>query len=980
MEQSDDWYKKAVFYEVLVRSFADSSGNGSGDMRGLASKLDYLAWLGVDCLWLPPFFPSPLRDGGYDVADYMGVQPELGTLEDVGMLIKEAHDRGLRVITDFVMNHTSDAHPWFQESRSDPDGPYGDFYVWRDEPLEYLDARIIVLDTEESNWTWDPVREQYFWHRFYSHQPDLNFENPAVLEELMKAIRFWLDQGVDGFRLDAVPYLIEQDGTNCENLTGTHDILKQVRAMVDAEYPGRILLCEANQWPDDVIEYFGDSDECHMAFHFPVMPRLYMGLRRGSRESISQILADTPPIPEGTQWGTFLRNHDELTLEMVTEEERQYMWAEYAPVPRMKCNLGIRRRLAPLVEGDQRRIRLLHAMLLALPGSPVLYYGDEIGMGDNIWLNDRDGVRTPMQWNAEPGAGFSTADPAEFVHPLISDPVYSNTYVNVQAQASDPGSLLNWLHGMLHLRREHDLFGLGDFTDLGGSHQVFSFTRSFGDTTLVALNNLTGTNQVASVNLAGLAGRTPRVIAGIVEPREVTDEPYPVPLTPYAFCWLLFEGNRMTVTRPSPDALRTAWWQHLQTARWFGGKGTAGEVSALEPLAWYTPEGAWPAVRSEIATITYSSGVVEYYQFLAAYRPAGAASGLADVDVPGLGTVTASDATLDPEAIRALVDGVLASPHPALEWRHRVAIDADTPVKVFGGEQSNTTLVIGSTSLFKLFRKVEPGTNLDADVLAALDGADSTPRLEARLTADWPDGTSTDLGILIERVDQAEDGWEIATASCSAGTDFSDAAHALGAALREVHERLASAFGRGERSGDELADHMERRLRDAVAQAAELDQLAGDLSLSFGALRGRTLPVQRVHGDFHLGQTLRSPAGWTIIDFEGEPAKTASERREFDSVWRDVAGMMRSFDYARSAHRDPSGTEATQWAEDATQAFLTGYCETTQADSPLLSAYEVDKAVYEVLYELRNRPDWVSIPMRAVTDQAARGTRPLGDH
>jgi len=531
------WFKTAVFYEVLVRSFKDSDGSGVGDLRGLTEKLDYLAWLGVDCLWLPPFFPSPLRDGGYDVEDYTDVQPELGLLDDMRALLEAAHERGMRVITDFVMNHTSDQHPWFVESRNDPEGPYGDFYVWRDEPTEYLDARVIFIDSEESNWTYDAVRGQYFWHRFYSHQPDLNFANPRVLDEILDAVRFWLALGVDGFRLDAVPYLIEEDGTNCENLPGTHTILKQVRAMVDEEFPGRILLCEANQWPQDVIEYFGDDDECHMAFHFPVMPRLYMGIRRGSREAISQILADTPPIPEGCQWGTFLRNHDELTLEMVTEDERQYMWAEYAPLPRMKCNLGIRRRLAPLVDNDPDRIRLLHALLLALPGSPVLYYGDEIGMGDNIWLPDRDGVRTPMQWVPGPGAGFSDADPDLFPYPLIDSPGFGPDAVNVADQLADPSSLLNWVRNIVAARREHPAFGLGDFTDLGGSHAVFSFTRSHEGETILAFNNLTDRTQEATVNLAHLAGRRPRAVWGDVQPPPVTDEPYRVALPPYGFAW-----------------------------------------------------------------------------------------------------------------------------------------------------------------------------------------------------------------------------------------------------------------------------------------------------------------------------------------------------------------------------------------------------------------------------------------------------------
>ncbi|MDU3272662.1 MAG: maltose alpha-D-glucosyltransferase, partial [Cutibacterium sp.] len=425
------WFRTAVFYEVLVRSFKDSNGDGIGDFKGLESKLDYLQWLGVDCLWLPPFYDSPLRDGGYDISDYRWIREELGTIEDFKTFLDAAHDRGLRVIIDFVMNHTSDSHPWFQASRSDPDGPFGNFYVWSDTDEKYSDARIIFLDTEKSNWKWDEQRGQYYWHRFFHHQPDLNFDEPRVIDEMFNAVRFWMDMGIDGFRLDAVPYLVEEDGTNCENLSGTHEILKDLRAMVDREYPGRILLCEANQWPEDVVEYFGAGDECQMAFHFPVMPRLFMALRQHSRMSISDILARTPQIPDGCQWGTFLRNHDELTLEMVTAQEREYLWDQYAPEDRMRCNLGIRRRLATLVGNDQDQIRLLHAMLLALPGSPVLYYGDEIGMGDDPWLPDRDGVRTPMQWDNSPSAGFSDAPPEKFHLPVIDQFGYRPARVNV---------------------------------------------------------------------------------------------------------------------------------------------------------------------------------------------------------------------------------------------------------------------------------------------------------------------------------------------------------------------------------------------------------------------------------------------------------------------------------------------------------------------------------------------------------------------
>ncbi len=536
------WYKRAVFYEVLVRSFADSNGDGTGDLRGLASKLDYLEWLGVDCLWLPPFYTSPLRDGGYDVADYKGVLPEFGTVEDFSAFLTAAHARGIRVIVDFVMNHTSDAHPWFQASRSDPQGPFGDFYVWADNDTGYPGARVIFVDTETSNWTYDQVRKQYYWHRFFSHQPDLNYENPRVQEAILDALRFWLDLGIDGFRLDAVPYLFEREGTNCENLPETHAFLRRVRKVVDDEYPDRVLLCEANQWPTDVVEYFGDpsvgGDECQMAFHFPVMPRIFMAVRRESRYPISEILEQTPTIPATCQWGIFLRNHDELTLEMVSDEERDYMWGEYAKDPRMKANIGIRRRLAPLLENDTNQIELFTALLLSLPGSPVLYYGDEIGMGDNIWLGDRDGVRTPMQWTPDRNAGFSTADPGRLTLPIIMDSVYGYQVTNVEAQLARTSSMLHWTRRMIQVRKNNPAFGLGDFLDIGGSNPcVLSYVRSFGDDVVLCVNNLSRFAQPVELDLRRWEGVQPIELLGGVHFPRIGELPYLLTLAGHSFYW-----------------------------------------------------------------------------------------------------------------------------------------------------------------------------------------------------------------------------------------------------------------------------------------------------------------------------------------------------------------------------------------------------------------------------------------------------------
>ncbi len=541
-ERDPQWFKRAVFYEVLVRAFKDSNGDGQGDLRGLTEKLDYLDWLGVDCVWLPPFFSSPMRDGGYDVSDYTNVLEDFGTLGDFIEFVDAAHARGIRVIIDFVMNHTSDQHPWFQASRHDPDGPYGDFYVWSDTDEKYEDARIIFVDTETSNWTFDPVRKQYFWHRFFSHQPDLNFDNPDVQQAVLEALCFWLDLGIDGFRLDAVPYLFEREGTNCENLPETHDFLKRVRAEVDRLYPDRVLLCEANQWPADVVEYFGDpkvgGDECHMAFHFPVMPRLFMAVRRESRYPISEIMAQTPEIPADCQWGIFLRNHDELTLEMVTDDERDYMYKEYAKDPRMKSNVGIARRLAPLLENSRDQIELFTGLLLSLPGSPVLYYGDEIGMGDNIWLGDRDGVRTPMQWTPDRNAGFSTCNPGQLNLPVILDPIYGYQVTNVEAQLASGTSLLHWTRRMIQVRKENPAFGLGCFTDLGGSNpSVLAFVRNFGDDIVLCVNNLSRFPQPVELDLRHYEGYRPVELLGGVEFPAIGELPYFLTLHGHGFYW-----------------------------------------------------------------------------------------------------------------------------------------------------------------------------------------------------------------------------------------------------------------------------------------------------------------------------------------------------------------------------------------------------------------------------------------------------------
>ena len=538
LKREAGWYKDAIVYQVHVRTFFDSNGDGIGDFQGLAQKLDYVQELGVDAIWLMPFFPSPLRDDGYDISDYRSVHPRYGTLEDFKSFLAIAHERGIRVIIELVANHTSDQHPWFQESRSSRDNPKRDWYVWSDTDTMYRDTRIIFLDTEMSNWAWDPISKSYYWHRFFSHQPDLNFDNPAVREEMWQIMKFWLGIGVDGFRLDAVPYLIEREGTNCENLPETHEVIRWLREKVDGEFPGTMLLAEANQWPADLRPYFGNGDEFHMAFHFPLMPRMFMGLRLEDRKPITEILQQTPDIPATCQWAIFLRNHDELTLEMVTDIERDYMYDIYATDKSMRLNLGIRRRLAPLLDNDRRRIELMNGMLMSLPGTPIIYYGDEIGMGDNIHLGDRNGVRTPMQWTGGGNGGFSQADPESLYAPPISNPVYGYQAVNVLSQKRFDHSLLSWMKNIIRARRSTPVFGSGSIEFLyPANHRVLAYVRELGKEMVLVVNNLSSAAQAVELDLKRYKGNILIEMFGRnIFPR-IGDLPYLLTMGPYQFYW-----------------------------------------------------------------------------------------------------------------------------------------------------------------------------------------------------------------------------------------------------------------------------------------------------------------------------------------------------------------------------------------------------------------------------------------------------------
>jgi len=555
MTQTNDslWYKNAIFYEVHLRSFCDSNGDGKGDLPGLTGKLDYLEELGVDCIWLLPMFPSPLRDDGYDIADYDNIHPDYGTVDDFKKLVDEAHARGMRVITDLVLNHTSDEHPWFIESRKSKDNPYRDYYVWSETDQKYKETRIIFLDTEPSNWTYDETTGQYYWHRFYASQPDLNYDNPVVANTMIDVLKYWMDMGIDGFRADAVPYLFEREATNCENLPETHDYLKRVRALLDEEYPGTILLGEANQWPWDLRPYFGGDpddtsvpgDEFHMAFHFPVMPRIFKALKLGDATDILDIMDRTPSIPDNCQWCVFLRNHDEVTLEMVTEEDRQLMWQLYAPDERMRLNLGIRRRLAPLLDNDRRKIELANAILFSLPGAPIIYYGDEIGMGDNIQLFDRNGVRTPMQWTRDPGAGFSQADPADFWVPLIDDDTYGYQHINVVAQTADPGSLFHTMKHFVATRKAHPVLGRGrcDFLRVA-NRSILAYLRRDDQAQMLIVCNLSDQAQEVRLLLPDFVGVTPRDALSSFAGHPVSTPNYALSLAPYQYLWLNLSSSQ----------------------------------------------------------------------------------------------------------------------------------------------------------------------------------------------------------------------------------------------------------------------------------------------------------------------------------------------------------------------------------------------------------------------------------------------------
>ena len=1076
-----DWYKDAVIYQLHIKAFMDSNGDGIGDFAGLMQRLDYVQELGVTAIWLLPFYPSPLRDDGYDIADYRSINPSYGMMKDFKAFVAEAHKRGIRVITELVINHTSDQHPWFQKARhAKPGSAARDYYVWSDTDEKWPETRIIFLDTEKSNWTWDPVAGAYYWHRFYSHQPDLNFDNPKVLAEVLKVMRMWLEMGVDGLRLDAIPYLVERDGTNNENLPETHDVLKAIRADLDKHFPDRMLLAEANQWPEDTRPYFGDGDECHMGFHFPLMPRMYMALAQADRHPITDIIRQTPEIPENCQWGIFLRNHDELTLEMVTSEERDYLWQTYAADTRARINLGIRRRLAPLMQNDRRKIELLNSLLLSMPGTPIIYYGDEIGMGDNYYLGDRDGVRTPMQWSGDRNAGFSRAKPQELYLPVIIDAVYGHQVINVEAQAEDASSLLNWMRRMITVRKQHNAFGRGTMTLLyPRNRKVLAYVREHEGRAYLCVANLSDAAQAAELELSPWRGKVPIELTGRSAFPPVGDLPYMLTLQAYGFYWFALSGEE---EMPSwhdqlPDILPefmtlTSRDGRVKTAL----AGREGKQFQNDVLPQWLPLQRWFAMKDDApaeARLTQMGELGQGEHALASVevRPAGGgeaqhyflpiAARWGDENLrPGAPKLSYTLAKIRHTArVGALVDGAFDERLPQLlldamregtktgdlRFAGTDALaeigDPGTP-RQLGVEQSNLSIAFSDKIILKLYRRIRSGEQPDVEVahfLTEVAGYEHTPRYLGHLTHEGEattvlaaafafvpnrgDAWTGIIDALMLELNENES-WTSAGAAAEAapghhGFDFPlSIGKLLGQRTAELHRALATetddpAFAVEELTQDQLATWTSEveaeasAMLDRLAQA-DLPEDAAPLAVSLLDQReallarvraaGQLTPsggLSRIHGDFHLGQVLLAQNDVAIIDFEGEPARSLEERRAKSSPLRDVAGMLRSFDYAAmtvvARHKASFGGTAEralerieEWRQHAVADFLSAYREHAtgapnlptdeKAAQALLDLFLLQKAIYETGYELGNRPAWVGIPLSGILDLLARET------
>ena len=1060
------WYKDAIIYQVHVKSFFDANNDGVGDFAGLISKLDYMQELGVNAIWLLPFYPSPRLDDGYDIADYRGVHSDYGTLADVKRFINAAHERGIRVITELVINHTSDQHPWFQRARrAKPGSAHRDFYVWSQTDQAYAGTRIIFVDTERSNWTWDPVAGAYYWHRFYSHQPDLNFDNPRVLREVLSVLRYWAELGVDGLRLDAVPYLVEREGTNNENLPETHAILKRIRAELDSHFPDRMLLAEANQWPEDTKDYFGDADECHMAFHFPLMPRMYMAIAREDRFPITDILRQTPDIPETCQWAIFLRNHDELTLEMVTQSERDFLWETYASDRRARLNLGIRRRLAPLLERDRRRIELMHYLLLSMPGTPVIYYGDEIGMGDNIHLGDRDGVRTPMQWSPDRNGGFSRIpDPSRLVLPTIMDPLYGYEAVNVEAQASDPHSLLMWMRRTISVRRQYKAFGRGTFRLLyPKNRKVLAYLREHEGDVLLCVANLARTPQAVELDLSEFAGRLPVELSGGSVFPPVGQLTYLLTLPPYGFYWFLLaeETSWPTSHTPAPEPMpdyqtivirhdlvpaltsarstleRESLPQYLAKRRWFAQKDQTLQSIKLHVVAGFP---AQELLLAGVETTTTAGTALWFLPLGIAWedRPSNPLAGqLALARVRrGARVGLLTDAFAVPEFTQTIMTrlaegSVLDTDAGQLRFEpteriKQIDIAPNAEINWLSAEQSNSSLIVGSAAMLKIFRRITEGFHPEAEMSRFLteQGYANTPPLLGEVVHIDREGRRHALAVAQGFVRNQGDAWEwtlefllrnmsdMTTEQPAGGDplhreDYREFAAMLGQRVGELHMVLASPTENEAFAGvpvdeataqswaaaataqyDAALKALEGAPNDAPIDPDDRAALTEHRSeVEAGIKRRANRAVgrlkTRVHGDLHLGQVLVVNGDVFIIDFEGEPAKSADERRAKSSRWRDVAGVLRSFEYAAAvvqrqsmaSHAHVPEAQITAYLDtflkEGSAAFLTAY-RTVTADYPvpgdddLLDLFLLEKAAYEVVYEAANRPTWIDVPTRGL--------------
>lgn len=1082
------WYKDAVIYELHIKAFRDGNGDGIGDFQGLLEKLDYLVDLGVTAIWLLPFYPSPLRDDGYDIADYYNINSAYGEINQLKQLLREAHDRNLKVITELVINHTSDQHPWFQRARQSPkDSAYRNFYVWSDDPKKYKDVRIIFQDYETSNWTWDPVAQQYYWHRFFLHQPDLNYDSLLVQEEVFKIIDYWCAMGVDGFRLDAVPYLFEREGTNGENLPETHIFLKKLRKHVDDNFPGTLLLAEANMWPEDSASYFGTGDECQMNYHFPVMPRMFMALQTEDRYPITDIFEQTPEIPLTCQWAIFLRNHDELTLEMVTDEERDYMYKVYVKDPRARINLGIRHRLAPLMNNNRKKIELLNYLLFSLPGTPVIYYGDEIGMGDNFYLGDRDGVRTPMQWSSDRNAGFSSANPHKLYLPVILDPEYHYEAVNVEIQSWNTSSLLWWMKRLINKRKQYKAFSRGDLKFVSCENpKILAFTRTYEEQTMLVVVNLSRYTQPVELDLNGFADYNPiDVFSKNKFPTIKEDSTYFMTLGGHDCEWFVLEKEQVIKANQPLVKLKISHWadllkkdsrsilenkilpEYLNKLRWFGGKGRV--VENMTVINHFTMTMMENPVSFLLIEVTYQSGLPESY-----YLPVAFGRGLFSFKLKD-NCPKALVAYLklgDEEGI--LYDAVyglefqeflfqnLAANRSIAQNENQLVFNGGFDVneedklkpKVLSGEQSNTSLIYGNKYFFKMFRKVDKGINPDLELIHFLTKRAKFKNIPAFVgSIEWRlDKSSMVIGMMQEVVEASADAWTYMLdrlddycerilalsndpdftalplrGSLNSPTAYEDipeqmkeliegsvaeSVRVLGVRTGQMHIALASEDSLPEFKPEEYSLHYQRSLYAGFqslvratfnSQAKNLRKLSDEarkeaehvlgmkdeiLAILKGIYKSKIDVIKiRIHGDYHLGQVLFTGKDFVITDFEGEPARSFSERRLKRSPLRDVAGMIRSFHYAAYAslfHDNQIRKEdipvlvpfVEQWYHYISGFFMKSYLETVSGHAfipknkkdleTLMTTFLLEKAIYELNYELNNRPDWVIIPLRGI--------------